>query len=126
MPLVRIDFFEGYPDDFGSRVAQIVYRTMMAEFGVPEHDNFQVVNEHRPGGIVFDHEYLGIERTTGIVIVQITLNAGRSVEKKQAFYAALAAGLSAELSVRPEDLLISLVEVAKENWSFGNGVAQYV
>ena len=27
--------------------------------------------------------------------------------------------------LRPEDVFVSLVEVAKENWSLGNGLAQY-
>jgi hypothetical protein len=28
--------------------------------------------------------------------------------------------------VRPEDVMINLVEVLPENWSFGHGEAQYV
>ncbi len=47
------------------------------------------------------------------------------MELKKKFYRALADRLSAELGVRREDVFISLVEVKKENWSFGNGIAQY-
>jgi hypothetical protein len=39
------------------------------------------------------------------------------VEQKRALHSLLAG----EVNVRPEDVLISLVEVVKENWPFGNG-----
>jgi hypothetical protein len=44
---------------------------------------------------------------------------------KKALYARMAELLAASPGLRREDLLVSLVEVSKENWSFGNGVAQY-
>ena len=126
MPLVRIDMRAGRPQPFASRVGEIVYRTMSDSMNVPAKDNFQVITEHAPGGLVYDAEYLGVPRTDGVVFIQITLNEGRTVEVKQAFYRKLADALQAELAVRVEDVLVSLVEVKKENWSFGNGVAQYV
>jgi hypothetical protein len=46
------------------------------------------------------------------------------VELKKAFYRRVAGDLS-ELGVRPQDVFINLVEVARENWSFGNGEMQY-
>lgn len=125
MPLVRIDIRKGRPAGFGAKVGDAVYRTMMATLNVPAKDNFQVVAEHDAAGLVYDPSYLDVPRTDGIVFVQITLNAGRSVEMKKAFYAALADRLHEEVGLRKEDLLVSLVEVTKENWSFGNGVAQY-
>ena len=125
MPLVRIDLREGRPSGFGARVGDVVYRTMVETLNVPAQDNFQVIAEHRPGGLVFDPGYLGVSRSDGVIFVQVTLNEGRTLEVKRAFYAKLAERLQAELSVRPEDVLVSLVEVKKENWSFGNGLAQY-
>ena len=67
----------------------------------------------------------GIRRTQDCVFIQLTLNAGRSLEQKKEFYKAVADGLHERLGVRREDVFINLIEVAKENWSFGNGVAQY-
>ncbi|HKA88857.1 MAG TPA: tautomerase family protein [Haliangiales bacterium] len=125
MPLVRIDIRKGRPPGFGARVGAIVYRTMHAVMSVPADDNFQIIGEHDAHGLVYDPGYMGIPRTDGIVFVQITLSQGRSLDVKKAFYRELADRLHAELGVRREDVLINLVEVHKENWSFGNGVAAY-
>jgi phenylpyruvate tautomerase PptA (4-oxalocrotonate tautomerase family) len=92
---------------------------------VPPLDRFQVITEHEKADFIYDAQYLNIERTDDLVMIQITLNTGRSTDLKKAFYKRVAELLAAELKLRPEDVLISLVEVAKENWSFGNGVAQY-
>lgn len=125
MPLVRISFLKGKPKGFGKQVAEVVYRSMVETINVPPKDNFQLITEHDQDTLVYDPEYLGIPRTDGMVFIQITLNEGRSVELKKAFYKALAEGLHQELGVRLEDVFVNLVEVKKENWSFGNGIAQY-
>jgi phenylpyruvate tautomerase PptA (4-oxalocrotonate tautomerase family) len=98
---------------------------MTEVIGVPANDNFQIITEHDENGLVYDPGYLGIRRTDGIVMIQITLNEGRTAEAKQRFYRALVERLAGELGVSPGDVFISLVEVKKENWSFGNGIAQY-
>jgi phenylpyruvate tautomerase PptA (4-oxalocrotonate tautomerase family) len=126
MPLARIDIRKGKPSDFGKKVGEIVYQTMVKVINVPEKDIFQVISEHDSNGLIYSPDYLGIERTDNVIFVQITLNRGRTVEIKQAFYKALAENLNNSLGVRPEDIFINLVEVEKENWSFGNGIAQYV
>jgi 4-oxalocrotonate tautomerase len=84
-----------------------------------------VITEHPSGDLVVDPNYLGILRSPDSVLVQVTLNEGRTVEAKRAFYKAVADGLYARLGVRREDTFINLIEVKKENWSFGNGEAQY-
>jgi phenylpyruvate tautomerase PptA (4-oxalocrotonate tautomerase family) len=98
---------------------------MVDTIDVPRDDNFQVITEHSRDTLVFDRTYLGIARTDGFVSIQITMSEGRSVEKKRLLYRTLAERLQRELNVRPEDVMVSLVEVKKENWSFGNGVASY-
>ncbi|HLO16554.1 MAG TPA: tautomerase family protein [Anaerolineales bacterium] len=125
MPLVQIHLLQGKPAQFRRRVGEIVYQTMMDTINVPPKDNFQIITEHSKDSLIYDPEYLNIQRTDGIVIIQITLNEGRMVELKKAFYKRLAERLHQELDVRIEDVFISLVEVKKENWSFGNGIAQY-
>lgn len=125
MPLVRIDLLQGKPAEFRRKVGELVYQTMMATINVPAKDNFHIITEHDKVSLVYDPEYLGIQRTEGIVIIQITLNEGRTIELKKTFYKQLAERLHTELGIRMEDVFISLVEVKKENWSFGNGVAQY-
>lgn len=125
MPLVRISFIKGKPAGFGSKVAGIVYQAMVDTISVPPNDNFQLISEHERDSFIYDPGYLGVSRSDGLIFIQITLNEGRSVELKKVLYRALAERLRAELGVRMEDVFINLVEVKKENWSFGNGMAQY-
>lgn len=125
MPLVNIHLMQGRSADFRRKVGELVYQTMMDTMNVPSKDNFQIITEHDEASLVYDPEYLNIQRTGGIMIIQITLNEGRTVELKKAFYRRLAERLHAELDIRMEDVFINLVEVKKENWSFGNGIAQY-
>ena len=125
MPLVNIHLLQGKPADFRRKIGEIVYQTMVDTINVPIRDNFQIITEHRQNDLVYDAEYLNIQRTDGIVIIQITLNEGRTTELKKEFYKRLAERLHTKLDIRMEDVFISLVEVKKENWSFGNGVAQY-
>jgi 4-oxalocrotonate tautomerase len=125
MPIVRIDFLEGKTQDYGVRIGLIVAQSLTDVLNVPKDDLFQVITAHAKTGLQFDRDYLGIHRTDECIFVQITLNSGRTVEMKQRFYKAVADGLHESLKLRREDVLINLVEVAKENWSFGNGEAQY-
>lgn len=126
MPLVRIDLVQGKPDFYRQAVGAAVYDAMVGVMKVPADDRFQVIAEHASANFVCNPSYLGIQRTRDCVFIQITLNIGRSVEVKKAFYARLAVELERRVGLRRSDLFISLVEVAKENWSFGNGEAQYV
>ncbi len=125
MPLVRVSFMKGRPDDFGEKVGDIVHRSMVETLNVPALDRFQVITEHEKKDLIYDPSYLDIPRTDGVIFIQITLNEGRTVNLKQSFYKMVATLLNRELGVRNEDVLINLVEVSKENWSFGNGIAQY-
>ncbi len=126
MPLVRIDLLQGKTPEYRAQIGEVIYQAMITTINVPPNDRFQVIAEHTKSDMPFDRDYLGIHRTDDCVFIQITLNAGRTVEMKQRFYRAVADGLSEKLNLRQEDVLITLVEVAKENWSFGNGEAQYV
>jgi 4-oxalocrotonate tautomerase len=125
MPLVRIDVPMGRSPEKRRIIADIVYDAMIATLNVPQNDRFQIISEHESHDLIIDPTYLGIERSHAAIIIQVTLNEGRSVELKQSFYKAVVEGLRDRAGMRPEDVFISLIEVKKENWSFGNGVAQY-
>ena len=125
MPLARIDLIEGRSADYRETVGEVVYDAMIEILKVPKGDRFQVISEHPARGFIFAPDYLGIHRSKDCVFIQVTLNAGRTVNQKSAFYKAIADGLHERLGLRREDVFISLVEVSKENWSFGNGEAQY-
>jgi 4-oxalocrotonate tautomerase len=125
VPLARIDLAEGQSTDYRRTIGQVVYDAMVEILKVPKDDRFQVITEHPARDFIFDPDYLGIQRSKDCVFIQVTLNAGRTVDQKRAFYKAIADGLNVRLSLRREDVFISLIEVSKENWSFGNGQAQY-
>jgi len=125
MPLVRISLLEGRTKSAIEKISNIVHQAMVETISVPPLDRFQVVTEYPKGYLVYDPDYLNIRRSDEVVFIQITLNQGRSLELKKALYARIAEQLHQEVGVRKEDVLINLVEVPKENWSFGNGVAQY-
>ena len=126
MPLVRIDLNKLYNSEDSKKIGEIVYRSMEEEVSVPKDDKFQIITKHDETELNIPESYLGIKYTNKIVIIQITLNGGRSTELKQKLYKRIAEDLNKDLNIRKEDVFISLVEVAKENWSFGNGEAQYV
>ena len=126
MPLARIDIVRGKSADYKRTIADVVYEAMLDTIKAPVNDRFQVISEHAAEDQIADENYLGIKRTQDHVFIQLTISAGRSVEQKQAYYKAVVDGLHERLGLRREDVFINLVEVAKENWSFGNGVAQYV
>ena len=124
MPLVRISLRKGKTAEFRRKLGDAIHRALVETIDVPELDRFQLLSEHEPGDLVYDPGYLGIARSNDIVIVQITISAGRTLAQKRALFRRIADNLAA-LGLRREDAWINLVEVAKENWSFGNGVASY-
>lgn len=125
MPLVRIDIPDHLDVGLESRIGDLVYVAMLECLKVPADDKFQILSRHSAEQIVKPQSYLGIEYTDELIVIQITLNEGRKTDVKKSFYAKVADLLSGELNLRRENLLISLVEVNKENWSFGNGEMQY-
>ena len=126
MPLVRISLREGTTPEYREALADGVHRALVEAMAVPADDRFQVITEHSPANLIYDPRYLGIERTDRVVFVQITLSTGRKPGQKRAFYRRTAELLAQSPGLRPQDLVINLVEVAWENWSFGNGEAQYM
>jgi 4-oxalocrotonate tautomerase len=124
MPLVRIDLLKGKDAAYRQNVGRVVYEAMIG-VGVPEKDRFQIISEHDENNFIFDPTYLGIERTNDLIIIQVTWNDGRTLDQKKVFYKSIVDGLVLAVGIGPEDVLINLVEVRKENWSFGNGIASY-
>jgi len=126
MPLVRVALREGKSPSFLTALGESIHQGMVETINVPADDRFQIFTEHPPEALVYDQKYLGIERSDDIVLIQITLNLGRTLDQKRALYRAIAEKLAKDPGLRPQDVLVSLVEVPKENWSFGNGEMSYV
>jgi 4-oxalocrotonate tautomerase len=125
MPLTRIDLRRGKSAGYKKALMDGVYGAMRETFDVPEDDRFMTIIEHDATTFSFGRTYLGVDRSDDLVIIQITANNTRTEEKKKALYASLVRRLAESPGVRAQDVFVSIVEVAKENWSFGNGLAQY-
>jgi phenylpyruvate tautomerase PptA (4-oxalocrotonate tautomerase family) len=125
MPLVRISLREGTTPEYRKAIAEGVHQAIVEAMAVPAKDRFQVISEYKAGDLIYDADYLDVKRSGKIVFVQITLSTGRKPGQKRALFKRMAELLAKSPGLRPEDLLINLVEVSWENWSFGNGEAQY-
>jgi phenylpyruvate tautomerase PptA (4-oxalocrotonate tautomerase family) len=125
MPLVRIDLSKKHSESFAQQVGDIVYNVMRDQINVPEDDKFQIITRHDTSELNIPKSYLGIEYSEGIIFIQATISFGRSTEIKKNLYKAICNALVQNLKVRPQDIFINLLEVNKENWSFGNGEMQY-
>ena len=125
MPLVRISLRGGKSEQYRRALADGVHQAMVEAIDAPVQDRFQIVTEHSANDLIYDPNFLGIKRGDDIVIVQITLSAGRKPPQKRKLFQRMAEILSKNPGLRPQDLMINLVEVVWENWSFGNGEAQY-
>ncbi|WP_266156520.1 tautomerase family protein [Dyella silvatica] len=126
MPLVRIALRRGKSPKYLAGLRNGIYRAMRETFNVPENDRFILISQHDAEEFDYDPSYMDIARGDDLVIVQIACNNSRTVEQKQALYRRMAEVLAVDPGLRPEDLFINLLETGKENWSFGNGIAQYV
>lgn len=126
MPFVRIDLIRGKSAQYRKTLGEIVYDALRDVIDVPKDDKFQVITQHDPEEFNVADSYLDNHYSKDIILIQISMSSGRSIELKKALYKRIVDVIQAKLNVRPDDVVINLVEVAKENWSFGRGVAQYV
>jgi phenylpyruvate tautomerase PptA (4-oxalocrotonate tautomerase family) len=126
MPLVRIAVPKGKSAGFAAMISEGIHSALVDTFNVPNDDLFQIISEHAPEiEIVHASSYLGIEYSDELTIIQITVSDTRTVEQKKRLFARIVDYLAKSPGLRPEDVFVNLVEVKKENWSFGRGVAQY-
>lgn len=125
MPLVKVYLRRGKSLEFKRSVADAIHEALVATANVPPDDRFQIIHELDEGSLIAHPSYGGVSRSENIIIIEVTLNAGRTVEIKKSLFADIAARLDRAADVRPDDVLVSLVEVTKENWSFGGGRATY-
>ncbi|MGB9989195.1 tautomerase family protein [Pseudoduganella rhizocola] len=125
MPLCHISLRAGKPESYRQAIFNQLARAMHETFNVPEDDQFMAITEHEAASFRFSTTYLGVARSADIVYIQITANNTRSIEQKKALFRRIAELLAYQPGIRPEDVFVNLVEVEKENWSLGNGLAQY-
>ena len=122
MPLVRIDLRKGKSAAYKKAIGDAIYRAMRETFVVPDEDRFMVVTEHDDDSFFYSKTYLNIERTDDLVLIQLTVTNSRNVDQKKVLFARIVELLAQQPGLRPQDVFINLLEVQKENWSFGNGI----
>ena len=125
MPLTRISLRKGKSPQYRNAILDNVYEAMRETFNVPEDDRFMLITQHDADEFLYGASYLGIDRSDDLVIIQLTVSNTRTLEQKKALFARIAERLAESPGIRPQDVFINLVEVVKENWSFGHGEAQY-
>jgi 4-oxalocrotonate tautomerase len=126
MPLTGVSLRRGKTAAYRQAILDGIYRALRATFDVPDEDRFMTITEHDEENFSYSKNYLGIARSDDLVMIQLTVSNTRNVEKKKALYRRIVENLTADPGLRPEDILINLVEVLPEDWSFGHGIAQYV
>lgn len=126
MPLARIDLLKGKPSAYRRTIGEVVYKAMVEILKAPENDRFQLIAEHEPDDFIYDPTFFGIDRSADLVIIQLTLVDGRTIEQKRGFYRQVTDELKARLGLRPDDVFVSLVGTGREDWSFGRGEASLV
>jgi len=122
MPFTQISLLKGKSLDYRRNLMEEVYLAMRESINIP---GFATITELEDGNFNNSGDYLDINRSDDIVFIQITLNGGRTTDKKKALYATIAERLHTNLGIRKEDVVISLLEISPEDWSLGNGEAQY-
>ena len=125
MPLVRFDMIEGRTDDAIKTMLNATHRVLVASFGIPEHDRYQIVNEHPDAHFVIEDTGLGIARTRACVVIEITTRPHERLAKEK-LYQLLSRELQAKCDLAPSDLVVSIVTNTDEDWSFGGGRAQFL
>ena len=122
MPFARVDLIQGKPPEYRAKVADIVYRGIVDVLKAPDGDRFVVIGEHTPDNLIYDPTFLGMERSPGFMLIQVTSTVGNNPESKLAFYRFVVDELESKLSVRPDDVTINMVFVDRSDWSFGKGL----
>ncbi|MGZ4809726.1 MAG: tautomerase family protein [Thermoanaerobaculia bacterium] len=124
MPIVHIHLRMGKSADYLKKVSDAIHEALVPIIKIPADDRFHIIHEHAHEAIVAHPTYGGVSRSADVIILEITLSSGRTVDIKKALYAEIVKRLETA-GVRPDDVVIALTEVAKENWSFGGGRATY-
>ena len=125
MPLVHISLRAGKPEAYRQAIFDGVYQALRDTFNVPDDDQFMAMTEHDAANFRYGATYLDVARSDDVVFIQITASNTRGMGQKKALFRRIAELLGEDPGLRPEDVFVNLVEVLKENWSLGGGLAQY-
>lgn len=124
MPMIHVSMRTGKSDEYRQSIFDSLYRGLREALAVPEDDQFMTITEHDAANFRYGTAF-GIVRSDDLLFIRITVFDTRTVEQKKALFQSICELLAERPGVQPEDIFINLIESAKENWSVGNGVAQF-
>jgi 4-oxalocrotonate tautomerase len=122
MPMTHVSMRSGQSAQFRNAVLKGIHESLHEALGVHPEAFFMTITEHEEANFLANMTF-PFERSPNLLLIQITLTAGRSAEDKQRFYEHLVSKLQVSLGVDPADVFINIIEVASENWSPGKGLA---
>lgn len=125
MPLLNISLRVGKSEAYRQAIFDGLYQAMRETFNVPEDDQFMTITEHEAANFRYGASYLDIARSDDLVFIQISAMNSRSENQKKALFKRIAELLSENPGLRPDDVFVNIIEGTKDNWSLGNGIAQY-
>jgi 4-oxalocrotonate tautomerase len=124
MPLIHISLRAGKSEAYRQAIFDSLYRSMREALSVPEDDQFMTISEHDAANFRYGNAY-GVTRSADVVYIQITVFNTRTAEQKKALFRRIAELLGEKPGIRPEDVFVTILDAAKENWSVGHGLAQF-
>ena len=125
MPLIRVALRAGKPEAYRQAIFDGLYRAMRETLHVPEDDQFMTISEHEAANFRYGASCFGVARSDDLVFIQITVFNTRTAEEKKALFRRTAELLGESPGIRREDVFVTVLEAAKENWSVGHGLAQF-
>ncbi len=120
MPLVTISILKGKSPEYIKAIGDSINSAVIETMAFPEDDRYQVIHQ-------LDRDALQLQdRAEDRVIMHLVMRAGRSNKAKQAFYKKVVENLSKNPGINPANVLITITENHDVDWSFRDGVAQFV
>jgi phenylpyruvate tautomerase PptA (4-oxalocrotonate tautomerase family) len=124
MPVIHISLRAGKPEAYREAIFDSLYRALREALGVPEGDHFMTITEHEAANFRYGAAY-GVARSDDLVLIQITVFSTRTTEQKKMLFRRIADLLGESPGIRGEDVFVTILDAAKENWSVGHGLAQF-
>lgn len=125
MPLLKVNVIKGRSSAQIDLLLDTIHTSMVRSFGVPDRDRYQILFEHEKSHFRAEDTGLDIDRTDRFILLEV-ISRPRDRAAKTSFYRNLADDLLANCGIAPSDIMVSFVQNSDDDWSFGNGNAQFL
>src|ERR1700757_5223093 len=117
MPVPPLAMRAGKTPEYKQALLDEIYEAMRETVAIKDGDRFMAITEHGEHEFAYG-PFLGLDRSDDLVPTQVFWAPGKADDAKLGMYRRIVERLGVNPGVRPEDVLISVVETAAENWSF--------